>query len=116
MAATTEFVAVQARLIGTELPDEPIPKLAFNRSQFFSEPIMRPSEVAGIIVRTARAMISPAYKDLTEGFSQGAHIQVHPLVIMRRQCHIRKENYPTLGSDRWGASPISRFFPQIRVV
>lgn len=77
---------------------------------------MRPSEVAGIIVRTARAMISPAYKDLTEGFSQGAHIQVHPLVIMRRQCHIRKENYPTLGSDRWGASPISRFFPQIRVV
>lgn len=66
MAATTEFVAVQARLIGTELPDEPIPKLAFNRSQFFSELIMRPSEVAGIIVRTARAMISPAYVRATK--------------------------------------------------
>lgn len=67
MAATTEFVAVQARLIGTELPDEPIPKLAFNRSQFFSEPIMRASEVAGIIVRTARPGIRARHKDLTEG-------------------------------------------------
>lgn len=72
MAATTEFVAVQARLIGTELPDEPIPKLAFNRSQFFSEPIMRPSEVAGIdncaySTGHDKPGICARHTDLTEG-------------------------------------------------